>query len=182
VNLVRGLASCCAGVVLAACQSMGGGPTGPAPRACSLASFGNAPGLVLQKPRAGEKSRRPASKSEPLREAGSLPVNRDVGEPGTWVDAGAGWRSWRFWLRSEEARSMAVRLQPFSLPPGGELWLCSPDGTARLGPYTAQGPGGMGQLWSSAVPGNEIWVEALVPAGDVAAVKVRITEAFAASR
>jgi hypothetical protein len=167
-------------VVLAACQTEGT-KAGAAPRACALANFGNAPGVALKPPQKRQKAA-PQKKSAPLKEAESIPVNRDAGPGDAWVDAGGGWKSWRFWVRSEEARTMAVRLQPFSLPDGGELWLCSPDGTARLGPFTGKGPGSMGQLWSSAVPGNEIWLEALVPEDQTAAVQLRIAEAFAGIR
>ena len=117
-----------------------------------------------------------------LEYATSIPLNRSVYNLGQWVDAGDGWKAWRIWLHSDEARSLAVRIEPFSLPAEGQLWLCASDGTVRLGPYAESGPGGMGKLWSPAVNGNELWVEALVPANHVGDVKLNIVEAQAAYR
>jgi hypothetical protein len=177
---LRAAAPGMAAASLAACHTLGlGGPAGVAPRACTLAGFEHAKGQVLAR---NKKAQRADSKSEPLQYANSIRVNRNIDDAGGWADAGNGWMTWRYWLRSEEARSMAVRLEPFSLPSGGRLWLCSPDGTSRLGPYMGDGPGGMGKLWSTAVLGNEIWLEAQVPAGATDLVKLRIDEAFAAFR
>jgi hypothetical protein len=151
----------------------------PAPRACDLAGFGAAPGIELGKPKAADQAR---DKSEPLRHADRYVLNRSAADTGTWSDAGSGWKSWRYWVRSETARSVSLHVEPLSLPPQAELWLCSPDRTTRQGPITGKGYGDVGQYWSPDVPGPELWVEVLVPAGAEKAAKFVLSEAFAAPR
>lgn len=163
---------------LAACQSAPTAPATAPPPACELAAFETAPGMTLPAPRPPPA---PASKREPTPFAGSIAVNRGIGEIGSWVDAGPGWKAWRLWLRSEEARSLSVHLRPLDLPPSAELWLCSPDRTTRRGPVTGKGPGGTGQYWSPIVPGPELWLEVLAPAGAERSVRLRVTQAFAGS-
>ena len=162
---------------LGACQPAPPRPATPAPRACELESFENAPGVVLPSPPPLE----PQAKGEPLQFAGSIPVRRGVTDLGAWVEAAPGWRAWRLWLRSEEARSLSVHLRPLALPPGAELWLCSPDRTTRRGPITGKGPGDTGQYWAPAVDGPELWLEVLAPASSESAVRLTITRAFAGS-
>ena len=154
-------------LVLAGCQSAPKLPATPAPAACQLAGFGVAPGLELVKPK------------RPGTDANAIPLNRNIADTGAWVDAAPEWRAWRYWLRSETARSVSVHLQPFSLPPGAQFWLCSPDRTTRQGPIGGDGLGGVGQYRSPEVPGPELWLEVLAPAGTERDVSVVIAEAFA---
>jgi hypothetical protein len=165
-------------LTLAGCQVAPTAPGTPPPRACGLAEFENAPGLPLPSPEA----RKPGSKSEPLKTATNIPVNGGIGDIGRWVDAAPGWKAWRLWLRSEEARSLSVHLKPLLLPAGAELWLCSPDGAVRKGPTYGAGPNASGQYWSPAVPGNELWIEVLAPADRAGEVQLTIVSAFAGLR
>ena len=155
---------------LSGCETAPKLPSTPAPAACQLAAFGVAPGLELVKPKKPAKN---AARD-------SIPVNQGIAGTGSWVDAAPGWRAWRYWLRSEQAASVAVRIQPFELPPGAEFWLCSPDRTTRRGPVTGKGLGDVGQYRSPDVPGPELWLEVLTPAGTEKDVAFTVAEAFAA--
>jgi hypothetical protein len=150
-------------------------PAAPPPTACQLAEFGAAPGTELVRPKRAAK----ASKAGPASDA--IPLNRSIAGTGAWVDAGPGWRAWRYWLRFETARSVAVHMEPFALPDHAELWLCSPDRTTRQGPITGKGLGGGGQYRSPDVPGPELWIEVLAPRGTETNVELVLTEAFAAA-
>lgn len=154
---------------LAGCQHVPQLPQTPAPPACQLAAFGVAPGQVVQP----KKTARTAARH-------AIPVNKDIQSAGAWVDAAPGWRAWRYWLRSEEAASIAVRIQPFALPPGAEFWLCSPDRTTRRGPMTGTTLGGTDQYRSPEVSGPELWLEVLAPAGTEKDVAFGVVEVFAA--
>lgn len=155
---------------LCACQAPVQKPATPPPAACDLAAFGAAPGQELVKPR------RKRAADDP----NAIPLNLGVADTGAWVEAAPGWRAWRYWLRSETAHSVAVRLQPFELPEGAEFWLCSPDRTTRQGPITGRGLGDVGQYRSPDVPGPELWLEVIAPAGTEKAVTLVMAEAFAA--
>jgi hypothetical protein len=165
-------------VLVAACASAPLKVSGPAPRACGLAEFGEAPGLTLPNP----PRRKAGDKSAPAQMAAPLVVGKGTGDMGKWYDAGPGWKAWRLWLRSDEARTMSVHLQPFDLPPAAELWVCAPDGTTRQGPTGGRGPSGNGEFWSASARGPEIWLEVLVPAAGKDAVKLEVDRAFAGLR
>lgn len=156
---------------LSGCASAPRLPSTAAPAACQLAAFGVAPGQELVKPKKPPKNM--------ARDA--IPVNQSIQGTGSWVDAAPGWRAWRYWLRSEQASSVAVRIQPFELPPGAEFWLCSPDRTTKRGPVTGKGFGDVGQYKSPEVPGPELWLEVLTPAGTEKTVSFVVAEAFAAA-
>ena len=163
-------------LALAGCQMSGGvTPTTPAPAACDLAGFGAAPGLDLAtlKPKARRKSA-PAP--------AGIAVGQSIADTGKWVDAAPGWRAWRYWVRSETTTSIKVQLDPFSLPPAAQFWLCSPDRTTRQGPITGKGLGDVGRYGSPEVSGQELWLEVIAPAGTEKDVQLVIAEVFAGSR
>lgn len=156
---------------LGACQAPSTKPATAPPPSCELAGFGAAPGQELVKPRRRRDGDDP----------GAIPLNLDITGTGAWVDAAPGWRAWRYWLRFETAASIGVRLQPFQLPEGAQFWLCSPDRTTRQGPLTGKGLGDVGQYRSPQVPGPELWLEVLAPAGTEKDVTLVMAEAFAAA-
>lgn len=157
--------------VLCACHAPGRKPATAPPPACELAGFEAARGQELVKPRRRRDGDDPDA----------IPLNLGIAALGTWVDAAPGWRAWRYWLRFETATSVAVRLQPFELPEGAQFWLCSPDRTTRQGPITGKGLGDVGQYRSPQVPGPELWLEVLAPAGAEQDVTLVVAEAFAAA-
>lgn len=163
--------------LLASCAS--GPPAGPAPRACGLGEFAEVPGITF-KP--SQKGKAPVSKSAPAAYATPLDVDKGPADIGKWFDPAPGWKAWRLWLRSDEATSMAVQVQPFDLPAGAEMWVCAPDGTSRQGPFSGRGASGNGELWSTAVRGPEVWLELLVPASETDDVKLKIVKAFGGLR
>jgi hypothetical protein len=147
-------------------------PQTPAPPACTLASFESAPGRELVRPSSRRGAAGPAT--------GAIPLNLRIADTGRWVEAAPGWSAWRYWLRAETARSIAVQIRPFALPPGAEFWLCSPDRTTRSGPVSGTGVGGVGAYRSPDVAGPELWLEVLAPAGAESQVTLVVVEAFAA--
>lgn len=175
------VAGCVAALVAAALAGCGRGPIvpdAPAPPACGLAEFALAPGITLPPP----KSRAPVrEKSRPLQYADAIPVQAGVGVTGKWADAAPGWKAWRTWFRSDEARSLAVHVKPLALPPHATLWLCSPDRTIRRA-VEAQAMTGRAEYWSPAVPGFELWLEVQVPAGAEGDVTLIVAEVFAATQ
>lgn len=168
----------CAGG-LSACQTA---PTArsDAPRACNGAAFADAAALPL--PPVSQPSRAPANKAAPLRFANSVPVKGGIGDISGWNAAGPGWQAWRLRLTSEGAKSLSVHLSPLALPAAAELWLCSPDGKVRHGPFRDKGPAGNGQFWSPVVPGPELWMEVLAPAATSQNAELKIATAFAGFR
>lgn len=145
-------------------------------RPCNGAAFDNA--AVLPLPPAAQPSPAPVEKSGPLRFANSVPVNGGIGDIGAWEVSGAGWTAWRLRLTSEGAKSLSVHVRPLALPAAAELWLCSPDGKVRHGPFRGNGPNGDGQFWSPAVPGPELWMEVRAPADTAPETRLRIATAF----
>lgn len=162
-------------LVLAACQSAPVTSAG-APVACR--AFDRAATLPL--PPTSTPATAPADKAGPLRFAHRVPVNGGVGDIGQWESAGRGWQAWRLRLISENAKSLSVRLQPISLPSAAELWLCSPGGALRHGPYRAEGF--VAPFFSPQVPGPELWLEVLAPASKVPQVELKIADVFAGYR
>ncbi len=164
---------------LTACQSTPAVRT-EAPRACNGGAFSGA--AVLPLPPAGPPPLQTTDKSAPLRFANAVPVNGGIGDIGAWTAVGPGWEAWRLRLTSEGAKSLSVHLSPLALPPAAELWLCSPDGKLRHGPFRGKGPAGTGQFWSPQVPGPELWMEVLGPAATAQDAKLNIVTAFAGFR
>lgn len=171
------LALCAGG--LSACQSA---PVARSevPRPCNSAAFADAAALPL--PPAAPPARAPADKAGPLRFANSVPVNGGIGDIGRWNTVAQGWEAWRLRLTSEDAKSLSVHLGPMALPPEAELWLCSPDGRVRHGPFAGKGPAGNGQFWSPIVPGPELWLEVLAPALTAQNTVLKIDTAFVGFR
>ena len=151
-----------------------------APRACNGTAFADAAALPL--PPVSKPFGMAADKAGPLRFANSVPVNGGIGDIGAWNPAGQGWKVWRLRLTSEGAKSLSVHLSPLALPAAAELWLCSPDGKVRHGPFYGKGPAGNGQFWSPQVPGPELWMEVLAPGATVQDAKLKIATAFVGFR
>ena len=167
-----------AGLMLCAGCATTAPASGPPPRACGLAEFGDAPGIMLPNP----PPKKSAGKSAPAQGAAPLDVGKTTATAGKWYDPTPGWKAWRLWLRSDAARTMAVKLSPFDLPYGAQMWICSPDGTLRQGPLGGRGPSGDGEVYSGIAGGPEIWLELIVPAAEQGAVKLGVPQAFGGQR
>lgn len=165
--------------VLNACQSA---PVArlEAPLPCNSAAFADAATLPL--PPAVAPARTSADKAGPLRFANSVPVNGGIGDIGRWTTVTPGWDAWRLRLTSEGAKSLSLHVGPIALPLDAELWLCSPDGRVRHGPFRGKGPASNGQFWSPIVPGPELWLEVLAPAVTARNSTLKIDTAFVGFR
>ncbi|HUS25717.1 MAG TPA: hypothetical protein VM369_12305 [Candidatus Binatia bacterium] len=148
------------------------------PVPCVARSFVAASSLPLPPPRSEIP---PARKGRALEMADAVPIGGGVKDIGVWKPAGPGWSAWRLKLSSDGAKSLSVRLQPFDLPSGSELWLCTPDG-ARQGPYSRKGPAKTARLQTPALPGGELWLEVLAPVEATSGVQVRIVDAYVGFR
>ena len=99
------------------------------------------------------------SKNAPLRFANLLPVNQLLDHLARLTPFDNGWTSYALRIKSPDAKSISVHLGALQLPGGSQIWLCSPDGITRQGPYR-DAP--TGELWTPIVPGDEAWLEVLI--------------------
>ncbi|MCZ7650030.1 MAG: trypsin-like peptidase domain-containing protein [Thermoanaerobaculia bacterium] len=95
----------------------------------------------------------------------AAPVRLAPERDGSWERLADGSRLWRLRLASPGARSLNLGFSRFRLPEGARLLLFSPDLARLAGPFTAADGDGHGELWTPAVPGDELVVELLLPPG-----------------
>ncbi len=85
-------------------------------------------------------------------------VGRSLNKASEWIDRADGWSVSTLMLTSPGAISLSVQLSELSLPRGAQVWLCSPDGRVRHGPYREDDGA---SLWTPVVPGDtamlQIW-------------------------
>ncbi len=85
-------------------------------------------------------------------------VGRSLNKASEWIDRADGWSVSTLMLTSPGAISLSVQLSHLSLPRGAQVWLCSPNGRVRHGPYREDDGE---SLWSPVVPGDtamlQIW-------------------------
>lgn len=159
-----------ASLLASACQSA---PTQPsAPTACSAASST----VIVRLPPTQAPEGASSGKGQAYVFAVPLPVDQAFSAIAQRSDAGQGWSALRTRFSSVGARSLTLRLDEVSLPPGAQLWWCSPSGT-RLGPLSPT----EGRLTTPPVTGAEAWLEVLLAPG-TASVDFKIREALGAFR
>lgn len=100
----------------------------------------------------------------PLRFAEPLPVDISPSKRGTWETLKNGLRLWRLRIVSEGAVSLNLGFSRYVMPPGGRLFVYSPDVSTVIGPFSAADNEVHGQLWTPLVPGDEIVIEVSLPA------------------
>jgi len=92
----------------------------------------------------------------------------------------AGGAVWTLALVAEDAGAIRLHVEEMSLPANAALYVYSRDGEA-FGPYTAAGPDGTGEVWTTAVFGSEVILQVKVSAPvveeDLQAATLRVTEA-----
>jgi hypothetical protein len=152
-------------------------PPGRAPLACAAGFAERADRLKL------ERTEAPAqisdSKGAPLRFANTISVNKSLTRAAALTNFDNGWSSLALRLKSEGAKSISVHLSDASLPRGTEVWLCSADSRYKEGPYRdAVG----GDVWTPVVPGDEAWLEVLVPTARKKDFKATLAEVFGGFR
>lgn len=123
------------------------------PEACGAGFPADAPVLKLAATTVPEKD-------APVAFGKRIAVDRSLTRAGGWTDRPDGWSTLALVLQSAGARSLSLHLSELQLPPRTELWLCSPDGRVRHGPYReATG----GELWTPVVPGEQASLQIWVP-------------------
>jgi uncharacterized protein YcfL len=112
---------------------------------------------------------------EPPRFATSLPVQINPTTAGTWETLENGLQMWRLRITSVDAISLNMGFTAYHMPPGGELYVYSPDYGQVLGPFTEADNEEHGQLWTPIVDGAEVVLEVSVPASEVSALQLELT-------
>ncbi len=112
---------------------------------------------------------------EPPRFATALPVQLNPATAGTWETLENGLQLWRLRITSTDAVSLNTGFTAYHMPPGGELYIYSPDYGQILGPYTAQDNAAHGQLWTPIVEGSEIVIEVSLPASEVSQLQLELS-------
>ena len=82
--------------------------------------------------------------------------------------------TWRLRFVAPGATSIGVGFTRYHMPPGGRLFVFTPDYQEVLGPFTDEYNADHGQLWVPRLPGAELVVEISVPADVLADVQVEI--------
>jgi uncharacterized protein YcfL len=112
---------------------------------------------------------------EPPRFATSLDVQLNPAAAGTWETLANGLQMWRLRITSADAVSLNFGFTAYHMPPGGELYVYSPDYSQVLGPYTEADNEEHGQLWTPLVDGAEVVVEVSLPASEASQLQLELT-------
>ncbi|MFZ9688951.1 MAG: hypothetical protein ACO3DS_03840 [Phycisphaerales bacterium] len=103
----------------------------------------------------------------PLRFAVPTPTGLSLAS-GEWIDVEGG-RLWRTVISSSNATTARLHLTGIDLPAGQQMRLSSPGwADSVIGPIEGKGEFGNGEMWSLALPTNEVLVEWFVPTGSPA--------------
>jgi hypothetical protein len=84
---------------------------------------------------------------------------------GTWETLADGRLLWRLRYESPGARSLSFGFSTFKMAPGSKLFVYSADGKNLLRAFTDEDNEKHGQLWTPVVPGSEVVLELVIPAG-----------------
>lgn len=150
-----------------------------APAACGANFAQRHPTYALPATKPSTDDAADKGKSRPMQWAVVHPVARNVESMSSWRDLGNGWSSLGLRLISDNATSLAVNLTGVSLAGAAEIWLCSPDGSARRGPLKAA-PDGV--LQTPVIPGAEAWLEVIVPTWSVKTATVTLAKVYGGFR
>lgn len=132
-------------------------PESPIPEGCASRGPATVPKLRLPRTEA-PLSRKNTDPSVDLAQVHT--VNQALQDAGVWTDFDDGWSLLSLELRSDGARSLAVRLREAQLPRKSEVWICSADKRVRQGPYREATDG---DLWTPVVPGNAALIQVWLP-------------------
>ena len=92
------------------------------------------------------------------------PVKLTPATSGTWEELKDGRWLWRLRIRAEGAVSINLGFTRFHLPEGGRLQIYSADGAYVVRPFTSEDDERHHELWTPAVPTDDLIVELVVPA------------------
>src|SRR5688572_12064253 len=76
-------------------------------------------------------------------------------DDGAWTTESDGGARWELRIGVDGARSLGLRLHPFRVPDGAQLWIDSVEGE-RVGPFDARHRNRRGELWLPPVAGDEL--------------------------
>lgn len=93
---------------------------------------------------------------------------------GRWDDLGDGTLMWRLRVTSPGARSLNLGFTRYEMPPGGRLYLYSPDLARSIRPFTEADNADHEQLWTPVLAGDAIVVEVTIPALSRGALKLEL--------
>lgn len=99
----------------------------------------------------------------PLRFAEPMRVALSPETDGTWEQLNDGTWLWRLRLQSAGALSLSLGFTRYRMPPGGTLFVYTPDGSVLRGPFTAADNAAHGELWTPLLHSDDIVVEVSVP-------------------
>jgi lysyl endopeptidase len=103
-------------------------------------------------------------KDVPLRFALPLEVSESPSTSGLWEELEPGTLMWRLRFVSKGARSLNLGFRRYHMPPGGRLFVYSPDFRHVVGPFTEKDNAAHGELWTPVVKGDAVVVEVTLPA------------------
>jgi len=118
---------------------------------------------------------RPAS-GIPLRFAEPLDADVSPSKQGTWETLEDGDRLWRLRLFSGGAFSLNLGFTRYVMPPGGRLFIYSPDYKTIIGPFTEVDNEVHGQLWTPIVSGDELVIEVSLPAAVESQLELNLSQ------
>jgi hypothetical protein len=120
-----------------------------------------------------EDEQRP--KDEPLRFAQPIAVQLNPATVGTWETLDNDILLWRLRLISSGAVSLSLGFTSYFMPPGGCLFLYTPDYSTVVGPFTDQDNEEHRQLWTPILMGDDIVVEVSLPASMLSQLELELT-------
>lgn len=82
---------------------------------------------------------------------------------GTWEKLGNDLVLWRLRVKSPGAVSLNLGFTRYKMPPGGRLFLYTPDFANKIRPFSDADNADHNQLWTPPLPGGDIVVEAMLP-------------------
>ncbi|MBR9922985.1 MAG: T9SS type A sorting domain-containing protein [Bacteroidetes bacterium] len=93
----------------------------------------------------------------------NLDVNISPKSQGTWEITADDVAVWRLRIYSRKAKSLNLGFTKYFMPPGGKLFLYSPDYERVMGPFTPSDNEEHEQLWTPILEGDELVIEVQVP-------------------
>ncbi|MCB0207988.1 MAG: proprotein convertase P-domain-containing protein [Anaerolineae bacterium] len=111
----------------------------------------------------------------PLRFAAPIAVKVSPATHGTWEQIDPDTLLWRLRVVSPQALSLNFGFTRYTMPPGGQLFLYTPDASQRIGPFTAADNAAHGQLWTPLIKADDVVIEVTVPAATASQLALTLT-------
>ncbi|MEI6898415.1 MAG: T9SS type A sorting domain-containing protein [Bacteroidota bacterium] len=112
----------------------------------------------------------------PYRFTTILPVDISPETVGTWIDLDGGARIWRVLVKAPGAKGLAAYFDRFYLPEGGKLFIYNIDRTSLLGAFTEKNNQPNGLFATSLIPGEQMIIEYISPAGSAKKLLLHLNE------